>query len=269
MICFPNAKINLGLNIIEKRTDGFHNIETVMLPIPLFDVLELKEAKEFTIETFNTDSFINTKENTILKTWQILKKKFDLPAFQVKLLKNIPLIAGLGGGSSDAAFFLKEINFNYKLGMSENEMQILIADIGSDCPFFINNKTALAKKKGEILSEINLPLKDKHLTLIKPNISISTKEAYTLSQAKIPKQNITEIVKGNISNWKLLLKNDFENVVKPIFPHLDIIKNSLYNLGAEYVSLSGSGPTIFAISKFKLNLSDIEKTEFVWQGTLQ
>ncbi len=268
MICFPNAKINLGLNIIEKRTDGFHNIETVMLPIPLFDVLEFQESKEFTIEIFNTTSLVNTEENTIFKTWVKLKEKFNLPAFKVKLLKNIPVASGLGGGSSDAAFFLKEINYNYNLGLSEKKMESFIIDVGSDCPFFIKNKTALAEKKGEVLSEINLNLKGKHLSLIKPNISISTKEAYQLSKVKTPKINITEVVIGDLSSWEHLLKNDFENVVKPIFPNWNIIKNSLYNLGADYVSLSGSGPTIFAISKQKLKLSNNEKAEFVWQGTL-
>jgi len=268
MICFPNAKINLGLNIIEKRNDGFHNIETVILPIPLFDVLEFQEAKKFTIEIFNTTSLTITEENTIFKTWVKLKEKFNLPAFKVKLLKNIPVASGLGGGSSNAAFFLKEINYNYNLGLSENEMENFITDVGSDCPFFIKNKTALAEKKGESLSGIKLNLKGKHLSLIKPNISISTKEAYNLSRVKTPELNITEVIQGEISSWEHLLNNDFENVVKPIFPNLNIIKNSLYNLGADYVSLSGSGPTIFAISKIKLKLSNNDKAEFVWQGTL-
>jgi len=268
MICFPNAKINLGLNIIEKRTDGFHNIETVMLPIPLFDVLEFQQASEFTIEIFNTDSLAITEENTIFKIWHKLKQKFEIPAFKVKLIKNIPFAAGLGGGSSNAAFFLKEINHNYNLEMSENEMESFIVDIGSDCPFFIKNKTAFAEKKGEVLDELYLNLKGKHLSLIKPNISISTKEAYKLSRVETPKINIAEVVMGEISRWKHLLKNDFEDVIKPVFPNLNIIKNSLYNLGADYVSLSGSGPTIFAISKQKLKLSNNEKAEFVWQGTL-
>lgn len=265
MICFPNAKINLGLNIIEKRTDGFHNIETVMLPIPLFDVLEFQEAKGFAIEVFNADPFAITEENTISRIWMKLKKEFDIPAFRVKLLKNIPIAAGLGGGSSDAAFFLKEINHNYNLGMPENEMGSFIVDIGSDCPFFIKNKTAFANKRGESLSNINLDLKGKHLSLIKPNISISTKEAYTLSRARTPKLSITEAVKGEPSNWKRLLKNDFEDVVKPIFPNLDIIKKHLYDLGADYVSLSGSGPVVFAISNKSLNLTTFKNMDFCWQ----
>lgn len=271
MICFPNAKINLGLNIIEKRVDGFHNIETVMLPIPLFDVLEFHEAKETTVETFNADSSILTEENSVFKTWKKLKTKFDIPAFKVKLLKNIPIASGLGGGSSDAAFFLKEINYNYKLGMSENEMESFIEDIGSDCPFFIKNKTALAKKKGEALSEIHLDLKGKQLSLVKPNISIATKNAYSLSKPKISELNIAKIVNGEpLSKWKHLLKNDFESAIGTLFPKLESLKQSLYNLGAEYVSLSGSGPTIFAISNHKLKLSNIKLKEdgFIWQCTL-
>jgi len=270
MICFPNAKINLGLSIIEKRLDGFHNIETILIPIPFFDVLEFKESDKFSIEVLGESERILIEENTIYKTWKKLNENFNIPAFEIQLLKNIPIKSGLGGGSSDASFFLKEINKIYKLGLSNKMMEEFIAEIGSDCPFFIKNKTALAEKKGENLNDINLNLNGKHLSLIKPIFSILTKEAYALSKVKTPGLNISEVVLGGISSWKHLLKNDFENVVKPLFPKLEIIKDSLYDLGAEYVSLSGSGPTIFAISSHKLELSniEIENVGFVWQGKM-
>jgi len=268
MICFPNAKINLGLRILRKRDDGFHDIETVMLPIPLFDVLEFHEAEEFSIDVFGIEIDSETSTNTIFKTWQLLNNDFELPAFRVSLLKNIPPASGLGGGSADAAFFLKKVNANYKLKMSIEEMESLLEKVGSDCPFFVKNIPALAERKGEKLKSIDLKLSGKHLCLLKPKLNISTREAYKFVTPKLSGVSIESIVKEDISKWRYELNNDFERAISNLFPELDFIKNTLYQMGVEYVSLSGSGPTIYAISKQKVILSDFKEFDFVWQGEI-
>jgi len=265
MICFPNAKINLGLSIVEKRLDGFHNIETILFPIPLFDVLEFKESEKFSIEVLGGSEKIHIQENTIYKTWKKLNENYNVPAFEIQLLKNIPIKSGLGGGSADASFFLKEINKIYKLGLSIKMMEEFIAEIGSDCPFFIRNKPAFAFSKGDLLKPVDIYLKGKYLSLIKPDISISTAKAYELSVPKIPKKDINEIISGNIYDWRYNLKNDFEDVMEQLFPSLKEIKNSIYKHVASYVSLSGSGPTIFTISEKPLDLSLYQNYEFCWQ----
>lgn len=265
MICFPNAKINLGLNIIEKRNDGFHNIETVIIPIPLFDVLEIRESNTFAIEVFGETENIHRQENTIYRTWKKLKENYPIPSFKIKLLKNIPIGAGLGGGSSNASFFLKEINTNYNLGLSDKDMEVFISEIGSDCPVFIRNKPVIVSSKGDVLTNIEINLKGKYLSLIKPINSINTKQAYELSKPKIPQTSLKEIISRDISSWRNSLKNDFEEVIEPLFPELNKIKNSIYELGADYVSLSGSGSAIYAISSSPLDLSDYKNFEFSWQ----
>lgn len=268
MICFPNAKINLGLNIIKKRTDGFHNIETIMIPIPLFDVLEFSESDNFSIKFFGETENLHPHENTIYKTWEKLKKNYSIPAFEVKLLKNIPIAAGLGGGSSDASFFLRNVNTNYNLGLSNEQMEEFITEIGNDCPFFIKNEPAFASSMGEMLSPIDINLKGKYISLIKPAINIPTSMAYGLSNPRITETNLKEIITHDISFWANTLKNDFEEVIEPLFPDLHTIKKTLYQLGADYVSLSGSGSTIFAISKQPLELTTYKIFDFYWQKLL-
>mgnify|MGYP002639675971 CR=1 FL=1 len=255
MICFPNAKINLGLNIVEKRIDGFHNIETIMLPIPLRDVLEFRESKDFKINVYNSSAKIKLRDNTIYRSWKKLSDKFGIPSFEVSLIKNIPSEAGLGGGSSDAAFFIKELNTYLELGLSESTMEDLLVDIGSDCPFFIKNKAAFAQSKGEVLKPVDLELKGKHLSIVKPKFGISTKEAYQLVKISIPEKRIPEIISTPIESWKNILTNDFETAISPLYPELNHIYTVLYKKGSSYVSLSGSGPSIFAISNHKLDLS--------------
>jgi len=268
MICFPNAKINLGLRILRKRHDGFHDIETIMLPIPLFDVLEFYEAEEFSIDTFGIAIEGETNTNTIFKTWQLLNDNFELPAFKVSLLKNIPPASGLGGGSADAAFFLKEVNANFNLKMSIEEMGGILEKVGSDCPYFVKNIPALAEKKGEKLKSIDLNVNGKYLSLLKPDLSISTTEAYKYVTPKLNGESLEVIIKEDISDWRYKLTNDFEQAISNFFTDLVNIKNTLYQMGAEYVSLSGSGPTVYAVSEQKLDLSGFEGFEFVWQGGL-
>lgn len=268
MICFPNAKINLGLNIISKRSDGFHNIETLMFPIPLFDVMEFTESETFSIEIFGNSPKINLEENTIFKTWKNIKTKYDIPQLNIKLLKNIPSSAGLGGGSSDAAFLLKGINKTYNLRLSISEMEEMISEIGSDCPMFIKNETALASSKGEILKTCELDLEGKYLSLIKPKWGVPTKEAFSKIKPKTPNKKISEIIKLPLNIWQTELINDFERTLIPKYPEIQHIKDFFYNEGAEYASLSGSGSTVFAVSSDKINILKYKEDGFIWQKKL-
>jgi 4-diphosphocytidyl-2-C-methyl-D-erythritol kinase len=268
MICFPNAKINLGLNVVERRTDGFHNIETIMYPIPLYDVLEFKEANNFSIDMYGNTEKATFGKNTIEKVWEILNERFSLPTFKVILLKNIPTSAGMGGGSSDAAFFLKEVNKNYNLKLSINEMEELIANVGSDCPFFIKNETAIASSRGEVLNKLNINLEGNFLSLIKPLWGISTQQAFEQITPKVATNNLKDIILQPLENWSQLLKNDFEDSLIPRFPEIKNIKDFLFNQGAEYASLSGSGSSVFAISKHKIDISKYKGKAFKWQHQL-
>ncbi len=265
MICFPNAKINLGLRILQKRDDGFHDIESCIMPIPLCDVLEIQESEQFKIEVFGADLGVNPKDNIIYKTWEKLIESFDIPAFEVKLIKNIPPWSGLGGGSSDAAFFLKEVNAAYELDITDDGMEMYLESLGSDCPFFVGNRVAMVYSKGEELEGIELDLSGFHLTIIKPYLNIPTQEAYEQIVPHFHETALSELIKMPIASWKNNIFNDFEEAVVAQMPELNSIKGLLYGSGADYVSLSGSGSAIYALSVDKLDVSGVGGG-FVWQA---
>lgn len=265
MICFPNAKINLGLHILNKREDGYHNLESLFIPIPLCDSLEIIPAKNPLIESFNFKSYgLNVhgelENNLIYKAWKLLSKKFNLPALDCVLYKNIPMGAGLGGGSSDAAFCLKLLNDIFNLNLSNIELSNYAAELGSDCPFFILNKPSIASGRGEILEEFQINLSSYHLVLVKPNVHISTAMAFSnVNKRGIEaKGELIQILKLPISEWKKSLKNDFEESIFPQAPIIDEVKIKLYEKGALYASMSGSGSSVFGIFDKNPNL----KTEF-------
>jgi 4-diphosphocytidyl-2-C-methyl-D-erythritol kinase len=268
MICFPNGKINLGLYVLSERADGFHNIETVLYPVPVRDVLEFLPAKtfQFTISGFPIDGI--KEENIVYKAWLLLHKNFKLPPLGVHLHKAIPPGSGLGGGSSDAAFFIQEANNCFHLEIGKKEMINLTAQLGSDCPFFIENKPSLATGKGEILQEININLKGKYLLLIKSGIHISTAQAYSMVKAEQSKTRLTEIVSKPLEQWTGLLKNDFEETVFEAHPELEEIKNNLYHLGADYASMTGSGSAVFGIFNKQPVLKNINPKYYLWSGKL-
>ncbi|NOY51591.1 MAG: 4-(cytidine 5'-diphospho)-2-C-methyl-D-erythritol kinase [Chlorobi bacterium] len=257
MICFPNAKINLGLRILQKRDDGFHDIQSCIVPIPLCDVMEIHESGQFKIEVFGAVMGANPKDNIIYKTWEKLNDSFDIPAFEVKLIKNIPLQSGLGGGSSDAAFFLKEVNAAYGLGITDDGMEMFLESLGSDCPFFVRNRIAMAYSKGEALKGCELDLSGLHLTIIKPDHNISTSTAYGKVVPNSHEKPLSELLKLPLPTWKDNVFNDFEKTVVAQMPELSSIKGLLYDSGAEYVSLSGSGSAIYALSVDKLDVSGV------------
>lgn len=273
MITFPNAKINLGLNIVEKRTDGYHNLETVFYPVQIEDALEvipLRDSNnELEIEVLGIPVAGNANDNLVVKAYRLLKEKFNLPPISIILQKQIPSGAGMGGGSADGAFMLKLLNEQFELKLSHIELEELATKLGADCPFFIANKPIYATGIGNLFSPINISLKGYYITVIKPEIFVSTKDAFALIKPSFPKNRITEVIQMPIENWKEHLTNDFEKSVFAQFPQIGKIKEQLYDAGAIYASMSGSGSSLYGI--FKNPTKDVEKLfadHFVWQGKL-
>jgi len=253
MITFPNCKINLGLRVVSRRADGYHDLETVFYPIPLFDALEIVPAADergrFTQSGIQLDG--NADDNLVLKAYRLLSNDFDLPQVDVYLRKNVPVGAGLGGGSSDAAFMLKLLNEYASLHLNEEKLEQYAARLGADCPFFIRNKPVLAKGTGNQFSEIDLSLRGYFLYLVKPDIFISTKEAFAAIVPGKPETSVGEIVKLPVDQWKGRLLNDFEESVSERHPEIRQIKETLYVRGAMYAAMSGSGSSVFGIFKIK------------------
>jgi 4-diphosphocytidyl-2-C-methyl-D-erythritol kinase len=249
MIVFPNCKINLGLRIHRKRSDGFHDIETVFYPVPLTDALEIIPAGN---ETRLTTSGItvegNTADNSCSKAYQLLKKDFpSLPPIAMHLHKVIPTGAGLGGGSADGAFALRLLNQVFQLGLTENQLLNYALQLGSDCPFFIINKPSIATGRGELLTPLSLDLSAYRIVIVNPGIHINTGWAFSQITPAIPETPIETIIQQPVKDWKNTLINDFETPVFTKYPELQTIKNQLYNSGASYAAMSGSGSSIFGI----------------------
>ncbi len=258
MIVFPNAKINLGLNIINRRADGYHNLETVFYPIKIHDALEvvLSDQLRFT----SSGNFIpgNPADNLCLKAYRLIKKNHDLPLVNIHLHKNIPIGAGLGGGSADAGFFIKLLNEVCEIGLSVEEMQNYARQLGADCAFFIGNKPVFAFEKGDQFEEIQMNLSNYHLVLVMPPIHVSTAEAYSGVQPKASENVLKSALKLSAEQWKNLIKNDFEKSVFQHHPEIYTIKEALYKHGALYASMSGSGASVFGIFSKKPDLQELE-----------
>ena len=272
MICFPNAKINLGLQVVSRKPDGYHNIETIFYPIPFCDALEivLSESNETTFTQTGILVDGNIEDNIVMKAFRLLEKDFDLPRIAIYLRKQIPLGAGLGGGSADAAFMLKLLNDFAGLGLSVEELEKYAGQLGADCPFFIRNSPVFAEGIGNIFTPVNVSLRDNYLVLIKPDIHISTKEAYNGINPKQPTSRLTEIIRLPVKEWKNYMVNDFEEGIFARYPIIREITQSLYDLGALYSSMSGSGSSVFGIfesnkkmSIFASEMIDIEKNRFM------
>lgn len=255
MIKFPTCKINLGLHILFKRSDGFHELETAMLELPISDVLEVIESDESSFQTSGLS--IPHGENLCQTAEKILRKSYSFPAISTYLHKNIPLGGGLAGGSSDAVFFLKLINEKFDLQISTEKLQEYSAQLGSDCAFFVNGGMQICSGRGEITRPINNYLKGYFIVLINLGIHVSTKEAFSNVTPQKERVGIASILEKPMNKWKDELKNDFEDSVFPLYPQLKDLKESLYKLGAVYASMSGSGSTMFGVFKKQqqLNLS--------------
>jgi len=256
MVSFPNCKINLGLNIVNKRSDGYHDIETVFFPVHLRDALEVIERDKFEFSTGGFSIEGEPEKNLCTKAYDLLKKGFpQLPTVQMHLHKAIPMGAGLGGGSADGAFALKLLNKKFELKLSEKQLINYSLELGSDCPFFILNKPCFATGRGEILEQTGLDLSEFKIIIVHPAIHISTAWAFANIKSLKPVRSIKQIIQQPISTWKDELLNDFENPVFTKYPEIKSIKDKLYDAGATYASMSGSGSAVYGIFNSKETFS--------------
>jgi 4-diphosphocytidyl-2-C-methyl-D-erythritol kinase len=266
MVTFPPCKINLGLRILSKRPDGYHDIETCFYPVPWTDVLEILPADSFAFTCTGLVLPGNAEENLCVKAYRLLQKAFSLPPIHMHLHKIIPSGAGLGGGSSDAAHTLLLLNDVFALKIPVQEMVRYAAMLGSDCAFFLTNYPMMGTGKGDLLSPAEVTLKDKFLVVIKPPVHVSTAEAYRRVKPARQAIALEEILKQGISTWKDLLVNDFEESVFNIHPQLAVIKHELYKRGALYACMSGSGSSVFGIFSTDVDLKDQFPGMTYWSG---
>ncbi|MCF6351698.1 MAG: 4-(cytidine 5'-diphospho)-2-C-methyl-D-erythritol kinase [Cyclobacteriaceae bacterium] len=248
MLVFPNAKINIGLNIIDKLPTGYHRIESCFYPVPLTDALEVIETDVFSFTSSGIAIPGNETDNLCLQAYQLVKTDYSIPPVSIHLHKNIPIGAGLGGGSADGAFMIRLLNDKFELGIPLNEQEELASKLGSDCPFFIRNKPVFVEDIGNVFSKIDLSLTGYYLVLVMPNIHVSTKEAYAAIIPKKPTINLkNELENTPIINFQKNIKNDFEVPVFNQHPELSKIKKQLVKQGAIYASMSGSGASVYGI----------------------
>lgn len=274
MICFPNAKINIGLYITGKREDGYHNLETLFLPIPLQDVLETKPLdfydREFELQVAGTPVEGRPEDNLVVRVFLNLKHEFNLPPQTIYLYKRIPTGAGLGGGSSDAAFMMRMLNEQFRLGLSSQQMEDRLSHFGADCPFFVRNRPALAHGIGDELENLDFDISELYVLLVKPPVSVSTKEAYAHVQPAQPAIGLAEAVKQPLKDWRGTIYNDFEKSVFLQYPQIAAIKETLYDMKALYASMSGSGSAVFGLFEHPFEEAEaIFKDCFVFQKKLK
>lgn len=274
MVVFPNAKINIGLFVTEKRPDGFHNLETVFYPVSWADILEVNpapEAKEGVCLWTNTGLPVDCpqEKNLVVRAYRLLDADYHLPAVRVHLHKLIPFGAGLGGGSSDAAFMLKALNTLFQLELSGEQLEEYAARLGSDCAFFIENRPAFASGKGECLEKIPLSLEDYRLVLVKPAGGVSTAEAYAGICPRPAPFDLRQLPCLPVTAWKERIENDFEQTVFKKFPEIAMLKAKLYEKGASYAAMTGSGSAVFGLFPVDQELLPDFPGCFVWQSQYQ
>ncbi len=251
MIVFPNAKINLGLNITGKRADGYHNLETVFYPIPLEDALEVgvmtDSTADFELHCNGIHIDGDAEDNLIVKAYRLLKEEHHLPPVRIYLQKQIPTGAGMGGGSADATFMLRLLRDMFRLGITDDRLEELSARLGADCAFFVRNTPVFAQGIGNVFSPIDLSLQGYWLAVVKPDVFVSTREAFSKVKPRKPVLPVREIVGRPIGEWREWLVNDFEQSVFSIHPEIADVKQRLYDMGAVYAAMSGSGSSVFGI----------------------
>ena len=272
MIVFPLAKINIGLRIVEKRPDGFHNLQTIFYPVRLTDALEYIVPEGELSQDHLTETGLATgcppSENIIIKALKKIRKQFYIPNLKLHLHKAIPTGAGLGGGSSDAACFIKSLNRYFNLGLSNDELKEIAADLGSDCPFFIDGVPSYGEGRGEILTPVRRLPEDLYLIILKPDCEVNTGLAY---KNCIPHGSETDLIglyNGNMEEWKDRMANDFERSVFQAHPEIAEAKEELYRMGALYSSMSGSGSAVFGIFRDETRVPDPVRNMVVYCGKL-
>lgn len=265
MLTFPCAKINLGLNIVERRSDGYHNLQTVFYPVPLNDALEVQPMDEGFPSDVDCDLKLTNipvegdeRRNLVVRAYDLLKQDFpQLPRVHAHLYKSIPTQAGMGGGSSDCVAMLLLLNRQFGLGLSEPQLVGYAARLGADCPFFVLNSPAYAEGIGERLTPISLSLKGWWLAVVRPDIPVSTKEAFALIRPQQPELCCRDVVQQPVSTWRHVLVNDFEQSVFARHPEIGAIKDRLYEQGAVYAAMSGSGSAVFGLFREAFDLDSM------------
>ncbi|MDB5243384.1 MAG: 4-diphosphocytidyl-2C-methyl-D-erythritol kinase [Spirosoma sp.] len=268
MLTFPSAKINLGLRIIEKRPDGFHSLQSCFYPVGWSDVLEVIPTSTFKFSSSGLPIPGAPETNLCIRAYKLLAADFNLPPVQLHLHKLVPIGAGLGGGSADAAFTLKLLNDRFNLTLDVASLENYARRLGSDCAFFVQNRPRYCLEKGEVFEDIALDLGGYYLLLVYPNIAISTAEAYAAIHPRRPETELCADLKSPINTWCSTILNDFENSLFPKYPVLSSIKQQLYKMGAVYASMSGSGSTLYGIFNASVNLPNQFGHYRVWQGRL-
>ncbi|WP_372775433.1 4-(cytidine 5'-diphospho)-2-C-methyl-D-erythritol kinase [Mangrovibacterium sp.] len=247
MITYPIAKINIGLLVTEKRPDGFHNLETIFYPIQMQDVLEVVEADEFQFNQSGLALDGDPGDNLVVKAYQLLKRDYQIPAVSIHLHKNIPSGAGLGGGSSDAAYMLRLLNQLFNLKISADKLKEYALQLGSDCPFFLHGKPVYATGRGEIMEDIPVELKEYYLILVKPPVHVSTALAYQSISPQKPRLSLKGLVGFSVGKWRGNILNHFEKYVFQEHPEVGQIKKTLYDQGAAFALMSGSGSAVYGL----------------------
>ncbi|MBR5843283.1 MAG: 4-(cytidine 5'-diphospho)-2-C-methyl-D-erythritol kinase [Bacteroidaceae bacterium] len=268
MITFPNAKINIGLYVTSRRPDGYHNLETLFYPIELRDILEIVPAQgsesSLTVTGIAVDG--DPEQNLVMRAYRLLQKEYNVPAVDIYLHKVIPFGAGLGGGSADAAYALVMLRDMFNLPLSDDELAQRASRLGADCPFFIYNRPLIATGIGDCFTSTNFSLKGLHIVLVKPSIAVSTAEAYAHVTPQNPQTPLADGLSQPTEQWRECVSNDFEKSVFPAHPRIAAIKQRLYDMGAVYASMSGSGSSVFGIFDKPCNDTDSFADCFVWQG---
>ena len=257
MITFPVAKINLGLNVVEKRPDGYHNLQTVFYPVPIMDALEIVPMSDGFPSDVDCDLKVTNitiegdeQRNLVVRAYQLLKADYpELPRVHAHLWKGIPTQAGMGGGSSDCGYMIRLLNDTFELGMTSEQMQQYAARLGADCAFFIESRACYAEGIGELLQPIDLDLSGWHIGVVRPDIPVPTKEAFSRIHPHYPALNCREAVMQPVETWRDTLTNDFEESVFVLHPEIGAVKEQLYKMGATYAAMSGSGSALFGLFK--------------------
>ena len=269
MILFPNAKINIGLQILSKRPDGYHDICTFFYPAPVYDILEIiKSDDDLTdITVTGVKEKINLDDNLCMKAYNILSDNYKIPPVKIYLHKIIPIGAGLAGGSSDAAHTLKALNILFNLHISNHDLITIASKLGSDCAFFIDNKPSIATSRGEILSPFDINL-NRNIIIVTPDIQISTAKAYSMVTPNSNVPSLQQLIKQDIHTWKDTIINDFEGQIFIKYSKIKVIKEQLYNMGALYASMSGSGSSVYGIFKRNPDIGNYFSSYRVFCGTI-
>lgn len=269
---YPCAKVNLGLYVVERRPDGYHNLETVFYPIPLRDELTVEMSETGVDEMVLSGIPVagDVQDNLVMRTLNLLRQEFKIPPLRISLVKNIPSGAGLGGGSSDSAYTMTLLNELFMLKLTDEQMEERVGRLGADCAFFVRQKPTMAEGIGNLFSPVNVSLKGMHLVLVKPSDFVSTKEAYSMVTPTRPEYDLRETIEGSPRLWRERLTNDFEKSVLPLHPTILNIKEELYRQGAVYAVMSGSGSSVFGLFNKPLeNAREIFAGHFVFTGVME